>query len=215
VEKAARMKAVIQKWVKEANLGALAIHCWPTGFEEYDTAICSVLSLFTDEGIVASCEADIGGAVSMFMLREISGGIPYLGDLVNLNEERNSITFWHCGAGACSLAHPDQGACAGRHPIRGLGLTLEFGLRPGRVTVCRFGKTSRGYRLFIMSGEAMNEPQKYLGTSVEVRSDGDAARIVHELMEGGWEPHYAVIHANLVSELKIAADWLGIEIKQC
>jgi len=212
VEKSARLKTAIQKHVEKDKLGALAIHCWPTIFNYYGTAACGVISMFTDEGIVASCEADIGGAISMFMLREASGGIPYLGDPVYLDENKNSIIFWYCGAGACSLARKGKGSCAGVHPNRGIGPTMEFGLKPGRVTICRFGKSRNGYRIFITNGEALDEPQKYPGTSIEVRLDNNAAAVVENLVNEGWEPHYALVHEDVAFRLNTAAEWLDLEV---
>ncbi|MFP3489401.1 hypothetical protein R0K20_17565, partial [Staphylococcus sp. SIMBA_130] len=69
--------------------------------------------------------------------------------MVHVNEASNSVVFWHCGAGAYSLAHPDQGARPGVHPNRKIGFTMEFGLKPGRVTMFRVGYTPEGYRLLV------------------------------------------------------------------
>ncbi|MDK2986063.1 MAG: hypothetical protein PWQ96_1706 [Clostridia bacterium] len=212
VDKNARFRTVLKKHVEEKGIKAIASRCWPTVFQEYNAAICATLSLFTEEGIVSSCEADIGGAISMYIQKQITGEPPYFGDPVSLDEEKNSIIYWHCGAGACSLARTDTGARAGRHPNRKLGLSLEFGLKDGRVTVCRFGKGPNGYRLFIMAGEALDEPQKFLGTSVEVRPDGNAAEIVNSAINEGWEPHFSVVYGDITEELKAVAKLLNIEV---
>src|SRR5699024_1086277 len=100
----------------------------PEFFNQLGAAACSTLSQFTEDGIVSACESDIHGSVSMYILQELSEGQPpYLGDLVHVNHESNSAVFWHCGAGAYSLARPQEGARAGVHPNRKLGFTMEFG----------------------------------------------------------------------------------------
>ena len=161
---------------------------------------------------MSSCESDINGVITMYIQQVLSGGLaPYLGDLVHLDEERNSVCFWHCGAGAYSLANARTGAKAGVHPNRKLGFTLEFGLKPGPVTIARLGRTSKGYRMLIMKGEALDSPQQFYGTSGEVRLAGDAKATLYALMQEGLEPHYSIVHADIVDELAELAKRLGIE----
>lgn len=210
--KFARVTARLAQHRAHHDLGALAIRCWPEFFREFGAAACSTLSFFTEAGLVAACESDIHGAISMFLARELSGGRPpYLGDLVHVDEAHNSVVFWHCGAGAFSLAHPATGARAGGHPNNGLGLTLEFGLKPGPVTICRLSYSASRYRLLIIAAEALDAPQRFHGTTVEVRLPGEARARVTELMRAGFEPHYALVHADIASELADLARLLGLE----
>ncbi|MDK2822374.1 MAG: hypothetical protein PWQ67_509 [Clostridia bacterium] len=213
LEKFGRLFAAYLAFVKEKGIKALASRCWPDFFVEYATPVCSVLSGLTEQGIVSSCEADVYGAISMFILREFTGTAPYFGDPVSLDEKKNSIIFWHCGAGACSLAHKDTGARAGVHPNRKIGPTMEFGLKPGKVTVIRLGRKHDGtFRMFLMSGEALDEPQKFLGTSVEVKADTDAAQIVNKAVVDGWEPHFALVYGDVKEEIKILCNLLNLEV---
>ncbi|OUM94204.1 MAG: hypothetical protein A9Z00_00870 [Thermobacillus sp. ZCTH02-B1] len=208
----AQFAAALKDHVARLGIRATAIRCWPDFFTELGAAACSTLSLFTEEGVVSSCEADILGAVTMYIQRELSGGSPpYLGDLVHVDEAENSVTFWHCGAGAWSLANPATGARAGVHPNRKLGFTLEFGLKPGPVTIARLGKTNAGYRMLIMKGEVLDRPQAFFGTSGEVRLSGNVSEIVHALMKEGFEPHYSLVYADIAEELMELCGQLGIE----
>lgn len=148
----------------------------------------------------------------MYVLQELSGGsAPYLGDLVHVNEERNSVVFWHCGAGAYSLAHPSTGAQAGVHPNRKLGFTMEFGLKPGGVTIFRVSHTPSGYRLLVMRGNALDVPQPFNGTSVEVQLPHDVSRTLTGLMNEGFEPHFALVYEDVVDALIELGRQLGIE----
>jgi len=210
--KFAKFSSHLKKRLAERGIKAAAMRCWPDFFVELGAAPCSTLSQFIEDGLVASCEADVGGVVTMYVLQELSGGLPpYLGDLVHVDEEMNTVSFWHCGAGAYSLANPSTGAQAGVHPNRKMGFTLEFGLKPGRVTIARLSQTSKGYRMLIMRGEMLDSPQQFAGTSGEVRLGGNAREIVHNLMLEGFEPHYAIVHADVVEELKALSKRLGIE----
>lgn len=203
VIKFAKFSSQLKKYLEEGGIRATAIRCWPDFFTELGAAACSTLSQFTEDGIVSACESDIHGAITMFIQQSLSGGEPpYLGDLVHLDEDNNSIVFWHCGAGAYSLANPSTGAQAGVHPNRKLGFTLEFGLKPGNVTIARLGKSADGYRMLIMKGEALDSPQKFNGTTVEIRLNGKARDVVQALMLEGFEPHYSIVYADIAEELQ-------------
>ena len=41
------------------------------------------------------------------------------------DEEENTLTFWHCGTAACTLARKDTGAVVGVHPNRKIGPALK------------------------------------------------------------------------------------------
>ena len=47
-------------------------------------------------------------------------------------------------------------------------------------------------------------------SSILVRTSDNAEKIVHETVEDGWEPHYAVIYGDCTEELSILARMLGV-----
>lgn len=212
VTKFAQALAVVRAEVARTGAAAVAVRCWPEFFTEYGAAACSLVSALNDTGIAAACEADILGAISMDLLTALTGGPAYLGDLAALQAAPEAAIFWHCGAGAFGLAHPATGAVAGRHPNRQLGFTLEFGLRPGRITLARLGTIGGSLRLLIGGGEALDAPQRFLGTTATVRWDGDGPLVarVTRLIQDGWEPHYALAYGDVRSELEDVAALAGI-----
>jgi len=211
VIKFAQFYTYIQDYIQANRIGAVAVRCWPEFFTELGAAACSTLSQLTEVGVVASCESDIHGAISMFLLRELSGGRPpYIGDLVHVDETNNVVVFWHCGAGAYSLANPKTGAQAGVQPNRKLGFALEFGLKPGKVTIFRLGRTPDGYRMLVMKGEALDVPQSFSGTSVDVRLNTPVMETLNRLMLDGFEPHYTLVYEDVVPGLIELGRQLGI-----
>ncbi|PRO65851.1 sulfoquinovose isomerase [Alkalicoccus urumqiensis] len=203
VQRFAQFTSAMREYIAEENLSALAIRCWPDFFNELGAAACSTLSHLTEESMVSACESDIHGALSMFILNRLSAGrAPYLGDMVHVNEENNALVFWHCGAGAYSLAREATGAQPGVHPNRKLGFTMEFGLKAGEVTLFRVGHTPEGYRLLVFKGEALDVPQRFNGTTVEIGLKQPVHSVMQELMEEGFEPHYALVHADVTKEIR-------------
>lgn len=212
VKRFAQFSTYVKDKINQENLTSIAVRCYPEFFNKLGAAACSTLSQFTEDGIVSSCESDIHGAISMSILQQLSdGNAPYLGDMVHINEDNNSVVFWHCGAGAYSLANPKTGAKTGVHPNRKLGFTMEFGLKAGKVTIFRVSYTNEGYRLLIMSGRALDTEQPFNGTSVEVKLATNVENTVYDLMDEGFEPHYALVYADITDELVELGKQLNIE----
>jgi len=214
LHKFARFQTALLQDLQRQGIDLVAIRCWPEFFTDYGAAACSTVSSFIDSGIMASCEADIHGVITMYVQHQLAQSAPYLGDLVHIDESKDSGVFWHCGAGAFSLSRQDTGAVAGVHPNRKIGFTLEFGLKSGLVSINRLGPNPfrpGTYRMLMMEGEALDEPQKFLGTSVEVGFNQPVVPLFKKLMKYGFEPHYSLIYANIQEEMKMLCEWLDIE----
>lgn len=210
----ARLYKAYTEFVKVNKISALSSRCWPDFFTAFGTPVCMVLAMLNDLGVAAACEADTYGALSMYISQRLTGKPAFFGDPVSLDENENTITFWHCGTAACSLAREDTGAQIGVHCNRKIGPTLEFGLKAeSRVTVFRIGKNSEGrFRAFICKGKALDKPKQFNGTSLVVRTDNNAESIVKSSVKAGFEPHFAVAYGDISSELRALCDMLNIEV---
>jgi L-fucose isomerase-like protein len=211
-----RLFKAYQDYIDTHHIDAIASRCWPDFFTEYKTPVCGVLGLLNDRNIAAACEADAYGALSMFVGQQLSGIPTYLGDPVSIDEEENTITFWHCGTAACSLARKDTGAQSGVHPNRKIGPTMEFGLRPHKeATIFRIGRLPNGtFRFLISEGEILDKPQQFLGTSVVVKVKQDVHPMITTMIKEGWEPHYVIIYGNVKQEIVLLGQMLNIETYQ-
>ena len=208
-----RLFKAYQDYIDQHQIHAIASRCWPDFFTEYKTPVCGVLGLLNDRKIAAACEADACGALSMYVGQELSNKPTYLGDPVSINEEENTITFWHCGTAACSLARLDTGAMTGVHPNRKIGPTMEFGLMANKeATLFRIGRRPDGtFRFFISAAEILDKPQQFLGTSVVVKVEQDVHPMIEDLIQEGWEPHFVVIYGDVKEELIILGKLLNID----
>lgn len=211
----ARLYKAYDEYTKQNNIGALASRCWPDFFTAYGTPVCTVLAMLNDLGVAASCEADIYGALSMYIGMQLTNKPVFFGDPVSLDEKTNSITYWHCGTAACSLARKDTGAQIGVHPNRKIGPAMDFGCEAcEKVTVFRIGRKPDGsFRFFLMNGKALDMPKQFCGASVVVETTGGNSNdIVVKSVKDGWEPHFVVVYGDVMAELKALADMLDVEI---
>ncbi|MBR5094034.1 MAG: fucose isomerase [Oscillospiraceae bacterium] len=210
----ARLMKAYSDFVRSHRIGALASRCWPDFFTAYGTPVCTVLSMLNDRGVAAACEADVYGALSMWIGMRLSGEPVFFGDPVSLDEGENTITFWHCGAAACSLARRDTGAVVGVHPNRKIGPAMDFGCEAfPEATVFRIGREPDGsFRFFLAEGEALDKPKQFIGTSIVVRTDSDSRAVVEQSVRDGFEPHFAVIKGRHARTLEALAEMFGFEV---
>lgn len=210
----ARLYRAYVEFVKEHHIGALASRCWPDYFTSYGTPVCAVLAMLNDLKIPSSCETDAYGALSMYIGAELSGQPVFFGDPVSMDEKENTITYWHCGTAACSLAREDTGAEIGVHCNRKIGPTLEFGCRENaHVTVFRVGRKPDGtFRFFILPGKALDKPKQFCGTSVVVQAERTVADIIYQSVQEGMEPHFCVIYGDVAQELTELGHMLNLEV---
>ena len=211
-----RLYRAYKEFVGEHHIGALASRCWPDFFTEFGTPVCMVLSILNDLNVPSACEVDAYGALSMYMGRELTGRSTFFGDPVSMDEKEGTVTFWHCGMAACSLARTDTGAEVGEHCNRHIGPTMEFGCKAEKeVTIFRVGKDCEGkFRFLIAPGEALDKPKQFYGTSIVVKTDLDAKKFVEQTVTEGWEPHFVVIYGNVADELEILGHQLNIPVER-
>ena len=201
VVKSTQFYLALKDMLGEAKPAAIAVRCWPEFFTEYGGAACSTLSHFIEDGIPAGCEADTLGAVTMLIQHCLTGLATYLADLVYVDRGSNTCTFWHCGVGAFSLASERTGPVAGVQPNRNFGYALNNALRSGPVTIARLGQSPDGFRMLIFRGEALDTPNRFTGTSVDVRLEKPAQEVLDTVIYGGFEHHFSLVWKDIAAEL--------------
>ena len=209
----ARLYKAYSEFIRENGICALASRCWPDYFTEYGTPVCAVLSMLNDDGIAAACECDVYGALSMWTGMKLSSSPVFFGDPVSLDEEENTLTFWHCGTAACTLARRDTGAVIGVHPNRKIGPAMDFGCEAfPEATVFRIGREPDGtYRFFILEGEALDKPKQFTGTSIVIKTTAPVREAVENSVLDGFEPHFVIMRGHHAETLKALAKMFGFK----
>jgi L-fucose isomerase-like protein len=212
VVKSVQFWLALRDTLVELKPAAVGIRCWPEFFTEYGSAACSTLSRLIEEGIPAACEADTLGAVTMLIQYYLTGQPTFLADLVHADRERNTCTFWHCGVGALSLVSDRTGPVAGVHPGRKFGLAFNNALKSGQVTVARLGQGSEGFRMLVLRGEALDTPNRFWGTGIEVRMEGPVQDVLDTVICKGFEHHFSLVWKDISAELLGLCSLLDIPI---
>ena len=191
VRRSVQLHAALTQLSAERGWDAVATRCWPECFDDYGSAACTAQSLLTDSGIPATCEADVLGAATALAFQRMTGGPAFVADLVDVDRNDGTAAFWHCGIAPPSMAHPGEPIEAAGHPNRGLPLINQFRLRPGRVVV---GRISRTGAIWHTTGEVLDRPRPYHGTSAVVRLDIDVDELLAAVITNGLDHHYALAY---------------------
>ena len=202
------------------HLDALAVSCWPRFQSDYHLAVCGVMGMVNEDGLIAACEGDVTSAVSMLALKYMSDGeVITLMDLVTIDEEDQSVLLWHCGPTSPCLA--DEGGVR-MQPLwlfdgyegDPIGLHNDLVLKPGKATVMGF--TTDFDRMLVLDGEFDNTKASYVGsrgwfTEMHLNSEPIGVRdLVQTIMDSGFQHHYPVVYGDYVNASLELGTWLGV-----
>jgi L-fucose isomerase-like protein len=196
----------LKQLVESNKLDAVAVKCWP----ELSFSSCFALSRLSDAGIPGGCEGDVNATVTMLMLQRLTGQSIFLCDVFHLDEKKNTILTYHCGASGASLAPTKGDVIIRKHPL-GCGATVEFPIKSGRVTIARLGNLAGKYRMFISSGEALPTEQIVRGNPLEVRLDAGVGEFLDTVTSKGIEHHLLIVHGDWSETLQEICDIAGFQ----
>ncbi|MBE6356396.1 MAG: hypothetical protein E7058_04700 [Lentisphaerae bacterium] len=207
LEKSARLFGAVKKLKDKFLVDTFAMRCWPEVIlnDLYGIAVCSTIGHLTNHGLTTACEGDIYGAVMMQVGKTISGDMPFFCDMIVAEGEY--AVAWHCGAAPCKLCKPGFTPalrCSATVEGGGVkGVTNEFPLKPGRVTVARLGETrdGDGYRMLIAAGDGLDTDLFVRGNPLKIKFDAGCEALSKEIIGNGWEHHYALMYGDQTEAL--------------
>lgn len=211
IENHSRLTLAVKELITEQGLNALSIKCWPELGQLHYTP-CGMLARLADEKFVIGCEGDIDATLTMLIQKYLTRKIPFMSDLITIDETENSALFWHCGQAATALKSTDSDLVVGNHPLAGQGVAFYTTLKPGKVTVARMSKIDNEYKLFMVKGEAIPTEPVTKGVMVEVRLEEPVYEVIHRLVEEGVPHHYSLVWEDVGEEMQLLATVLGIKV---
>jgi len=205
-----RMYLALKKVIKEKNIQAYAPECWPEFRDVDETPFCPANSRMTVQGIMASCECDIDGALTMMLGYALTGNSIFFADFVNFIEDNDTILFWHCGNAPYDLA-TSKPVC---QKIFG-GLSTSSALKSGVVTVYRLNSIRGQFTLHVGKGNAIEAEPVLKGSNMFIRMKSGNREFAESLLRNGIPHHNAIVYGNIAEELKEFAKFMGIPIVIC
>jgi L-fucose isomerase len=157
--------------IGEMELDFVAIKCMPdltTHFVPQCISAALLPSPYDADGrrdpIMMACEADGDAALTMEILKEISGGMPVLFmDVSYIDDEHSTFYFPNCGAFCSWYAARSEDPQENMKQIElrpanrpGGGAITYFNTAPGAMTLARLYREDGRYRMGIIRGETVN-----------------------------------------------------------
>jgi len=207
-----QLKTALTKLKSSGNFDAFAIRCWPETFTEYGGAICGPVSQMGEARTPCACEADVYGALTQLILQDIADAPVFLADLVDMDPTDNTGVVWHCGQAPISMRNETTQPTATIHTNRKMPLLYEFPLREGRVTLMRISQARGTPKMILASGQMLNRPMAFTGTSGVIRFDRSAAETLTDIIASGLEHHTALAYGDHKDAARAVAAELNLSV---
>lgn len=212
-----RVASALRRFVNEEGLNGVAFHMggYPESDEEkigYSMTLGG--SLLAAEGVPFSAEGDLTLLIPLLMLKQLLGGATQT-EINVADFTAGIIYFSHSGPGDLSLAHSKPGLkwLDFFHGRRGNGVSCDFGLRPGPVTILSLTKRENGKYVFIATEAEAQEGPRLQNGNVNTRIS--FGRPIEDFVEQwtiqGPTHHAAIGCGRCIGTLRKAANVMGIE----
>jgi L-arabinose isomerase len=225
-DRVTRLYLAMRDMAAEYEYDALAVQCWPNFQSYYKVAPCMAYSwLGSEDGIAVSCEGDLLGAASMYLLNVLTGkkGSSTLLDMTALDPETNAMLMWHCGVSPRHFANDDgikwvDHVTLGRNSDTGpFGVAGDQVFAAQETTVSYIGDD--GSSLLVIRADIIEHEKKgFDGTrgwfsQFELNKQPISLMdLINTLTVRGHEHHFAVGQGDVTDELMEFAAWKGMRL---
>ncbi|MGD1821863.1 MAG: fucose isomerase [Pleomorphochaeta sp.] len=212
VNKVALLSAKLNKFYLDNKLNALAIRCWPEFARDFGISPCAAMSILQSEDKIFTCEGDIDGSLSQIAHRALGAETPFLFDFSQVDFEEDFALFWHCGVAPCNLWDGVCNRSLDTYFAGGRGVTADFVLRSGDVSVLRLDSARGKYRMFIQDATAIPMEKLLKGTYLKAKFDRPVKEVLDIIVDNGIAHHSSVVYGSFLKPLRIVAKLKGWEI---
>jgi L-fucose isomerase-like protein len=214
LDKLAELSEKLDAFMNRHRLSTLSIRCWPEFAAGFGIAPCAAMSMIQSEGKIISCEGDVEGALSMLAHRAVGAETPFLFDFSQVNFDDDFALFWHCGVAPCSLWDGKCVRSLDTYFAGGKGVTADFVLKTGKVSVLRIDSAGSEYRMFIQKAESIPMEKELRGTYFKARFAVPVRDVLNLVIENGIAHHASVVYGDYTRPFEILAKIKGWRLIQ-
>ncbi len=219
----AKVSVVIDEYIEEYHLDALALRCWNEMETYLRVCPCVLLSELNDRGIVASCEIDMCSAIAMrAMALATKGSTAVLDWNNNYGDDENKVILFHCGPVAQSLMTckgtvTEHKMFAKNDPGSGWGCN-EGRIKPMPITISNCQTKDGKIVIYASEAKFTDDPieDAFFGCG-SVAEIPDLQNKLIKLARGGFKHHTAICEGHVKEILKeafttyLGYDWVDID----
>ncbi len=183
--------------------------------EELGASLIVGNSLLTARGVPASGEGDLKTCVAMLIMDRLGAGGSYT-EFYAMDFNDDFVLMGHDGPGhvAISEGRPVLRGLGLYHGKRGYGISVEFNVKTGPVTILGMTQTAEGrLKLLAAQGESLPGPRLEIGnTNSRLKFGLDPAEFINRWAAEGPTHHCALGVGYQVSKIEKLARLLGLEL---
>ncbi|WP_309619765.1 L-fucose/L-arabinose isomerase family protein [Salinibacterium sp.] len=216
----ARVSVGLDRLVEDFDLDSLAYYHRGLDGEQHERLGAGMIlgaSLLTARGIPATGEYELRTTVAQLVTQVVGAGGSFC-EIQALNFEDNVVEMGHDGPAhlAVSSREPLLRGLGIYHGKRGYGVSVEFDVRHGPVTLLGLGQDRDGSLAFVASeGVVVPGPLLAIGnTTSRVDFDRDPGEWVDEWSGTGIGHHWSLSLGHRAADYRAAANLLGIDFRQ-
>ncbi|HEX2412518.1 MAG TPA: L-fucose/L-arabinose isomerase family protein [Solirubrobacteraceae bacterium] len=213
----ARVAAGLDRLVADFELDALTYYYRGVGGNEAERLGAGVIvgnSLLTARGVSTAGEADLKTNLAQMILDRLQAGGSYT-EFYALDFDDDFVLMGHDGPGHVAIAQeqPTLRALKLYHGKRGAGLSVEFKVRFGPITIVGCTQTADGrLKLITGEGESIDGDTFRIGnTNSRLRFSLRPAEFLERWCAEGPTHHVALGIGHVAAEVRKVASLLGLE----
>ncbi len=212
IDKVDRLSTSMEKFLDKNKLDALAVRCWPEFANSFGISPCAAMSILGARDRIIACEGDVEGAISLLACKAISDQPPFFADFSQVDFENNFALMWHCGVAPECLWDGESVKSLDTYFAAGRGVTADFVLKTGKVTIFRIDTARGRTRLFLQSGEAVSTKKELKGTYCKVKLQKPVNEVLDIVTSTGVAHHVVMLYGDHTNTLRRFAKIMNFEI---
>jgi L-fucose isomerase-like protein len=215
-----RLGVVLDDMIEEMQFDAIAFRCWVEIQKEFGISPCTLISEINDRCIAASCEVDIGSAITMHALSAASKTVSTCLDWNNnYGDEKEKCILFHCGPVPQTMM-TEKGRVVDHAILENVvGKNQSFGCNVGRIapTPMTFGNliTDEGKMKFYLGQGRITEdtiPDNFFGCC-GVAEIENLQEVFLTIGSQGHRHHVAITPGHHIEPIYEALDkYLGFDV---
>jgi L-arabinose isomerase len=145
----------------------------------------------------------------MLAHRAVGAETPFLFDFSQVDFEEDCALFWHCGVAPCNLW---DGTCVrslDTYFAGGKGVTADFVLKSGSVSILRLDSCDGKFRLFLDKATAIPMEKKLKGTYMKAVFDRPVSEVLDKVVRNGIAHHASVVYGTFIKPFQLYAKIQG------
>ena len=218
VKRAMKLAIAMERLVKKFSLDAMCFLDQHFVQRQVLTSArmgASLLMERTDMSV--NCEGDLGGLVTMMLMRSVANRASLMGEWGEYDTETNSIFVIGHGIGTPDMAKSEDEILLTRTPeewgFDGAGCNYELIMKPGKATIAHIMEGPDGYRLLVSKAESIDFPRlSFDELHAVLKVEKPVNEYLEEVFDFGVSHHCIVTLGDVYEELRNIGEALSIKV---